>query len=220
MAINLFEYEKELVNFLRNQDIISVSDRGVTTTTETFSGNASDVDFDLANTNVKNVRLIQITAVTQSYGTDYSIDFDGSNPGRITFTSPPASGTNNISIQYDYGSTDRIYPDFPRADLKLSSYPRVAVNIISVTSSPMGLGGDSDNSALLVSTVVFDAGMKSVLEKVTTIRNSIRSNKDAFYNFDYITPNAIDALIKSTDRNDEIVQQNADFNILNVVEVN
>ena len=84
----------------------------------------------------------------------------------------------------------------------------------------MGLGGDSDNSALLVSTVVFDAGMKSVLEKVNTIRNSIRSNKDSFYNFDYITPNAIDALIISTDRNDEIVQQNADFNILNVVEVN
>ena len=219
MAINLFEYEKELVNFLRNQDIISTSDRGVTTTTETFSGNASDVDFDLSNTNVKNVRLIQISAVTQAYGTDYSIDFDGSNPGRITFTTAPATGTNNISIQYDYGSSDRIYPDFPRADLKLSSYPRVAVNIISVASSTMGIGGESDNSSLLVSTVVFDAGMKSVLEKVNSIRNSIRSNKSSFYNFDYITPNSITVLIKSQDRNDEIVQQNADFDILNVVEV-
>ena len=160
MAINLFEYEKELVNFIRNQDIISVSDRGVTTTTETFSGNASDTSFDLSNSNVKNVRLIQISAATKDYGTDYTIDFDGSNPGRITFTTAPASGSNNISIQYDYGNSDRIYPDFPRNDLKLSSYPRIAINIISVTSSPMGLGGDSDNSALLVSTVVYDAGMK------------------------------------------------------------
>jgi len=219
MAIlDLFEIKKELVNFFRNQDIISTAARGVTTTTETFSGNASDVDFDLSNTNVKNVRLIQISAVTQSYGTDYSIDFDGSNPGRITFVSPPASGTNNISIQYDYGSTDRIYPDYPRADLKLSSYPRVAVDIQAISSENFGIGGTDSLSQLLIDLIVFDIAIQELDDKISNVRDVIMSNQKAFYNFKFIHPINAGPLIKSVDRDDEIIQRSTQFQIMNALE--
>lgn len=217
-TVDLFELKKELINFFRNQDIISTTTRGVTTTTETFSGNASDTEFDLANSNVKNVRLIQISSVTQSYGTDYTIDFDGSNPGRITFSTAPPTGSNNISIQYDYGNSDRIYPDFPRADLKIGSYPRIALEIQSMSSENFGIGGTNSVSNLLIEIVSFDVTIQDLEDKVSSIRDAIINNQKSFYNFNFIHPINSGPLLKSVDRNDEILQRNTQFQILNEIE--
>jgi len=68
------------------------------TTTESFSGNAVDtvftLEFSATSLNVK------ISGVEQEPdGVDYEVD---SLQKEITFTSPPASGTNNIVVEYNY----------------------------------------------------------------------------------------------------------------------
>jgi virulence-associated protein VapD len=218
MAINTYDIKQELINFVRNQDIISISERGVTTATETFNGDNTTVNFDLSNTNLKNVREVIVDTVTLSYGTDYSVDFDGSNPGRITFTTAPSTGTNNISVEYDYGNSDRIYPDYPRPDLTLSSYPRIALEISQINSNDFGIGGTDTISNLNIECVIFDVNVKPLEDKTTDLRNAFRTNQKNFYNFQFIHPTLVGPVIKPTDRSDEILNKNLTFQILNEVE--
>lgn len=216
--INTFAIKQELINFVRNQDIISTSERGVTTATETFNGDNTTVDFDLSNTNLKNVREVIVDSVTLNYGSDYSVDFDGSNPGRITFTTAPSSGTNNISVEYDYGNTDRIFPDYPRPDLTLSSYPRIAVDIAAIDTDNFGIGGTDAISDLNVECIVFDVNIQPLENKTSGLRNAFRSNAKNFYNFQFIYPTNVGPTIKPADRSDEILNKNLTFTILNEVE--
>ena len=218
MAIDIYEVKKELTNYLRNQDLISLSARGVTTTTEQFSGNGTTTDFDLSNTNLKNVRDVQISSVSQSYGTDYTIDFQGSNPGRISFTTAPPTGTNNIDIEYDYGNSDRVFSDYPRPDLTISSYPRVGFDIMTMSTAPMGIGGSEDMTNMTIEIVVYGINIENVEDIGTLIRNSFRTDKKNFYNFKFVQPRTVGPLIVSPNRNDEVLQRNHTYEIMNIFE--
>jgi len=215
MTIDIFEIKKEIVNFLRNQDIFTVSDRGVTTTTQEFNGDNAETEFDLTNTNVKNVRSVTIGGVTQTYGTDYTIDFEGSNPGRITFTTAPAAGTNNVDIEYDYGAGDKIYSDYPRPDLSISSFPRIGFDIMSSVTASAGVGGSEDISNILVEVVIYDPDLKNIEDYGQAVRDAFRSNKKEFYNFKFIAPRSISPLIVSPNKKNEVMQRNYTYEITN-----
>ena len=104
-ATSNLDMKKEFLVFLRNQDILSTSTRGVTTSTELHSGDNSTVTFNFTNQGVKNVRSVTVGGVGQTNYVDYDIDYF---TGTITFTTAPISGTDNISISLDYGS-DKIF---------------------------------------------------------------------------------------------------------------
>jgi hypothetical protein len=61
---------------------------------EQFSGDASVTVFDLAN------EAVPETAIAYVAGTRTSVTVSGTMNDQITFGSPPASGTNNISVDY------------------------------------------------------------------------------------------------------------------------
>ena len=213
MAIDNYEYKKEICNFLRNSDIFTISQRGVTTVTQEFNGDNSTVDFDLTNTNVKNVRSVTINSVAQSYGTDYTVDFQGSNPGRVTFTVAPGSGTNNVDIQYDYGDTDKIYPDFPRKDLTLSSYPRIGFDILVANTEDGGIGGTDFRSSMIIELIVYEEKVQELDDYATAVRNAFLAAPKGFFNFAYIRPKTMGPLIPSENRNNEILKRNYTYEI-------
>ena len=218
-TIDEYEIEKELINFLRNEDIISIANRDVVTTTQNETAVGGETYIDLTNTNVKNVRLFTINSSTQSYGTDYSIDFDGDNPGRISITS--ALSLNDVTaIQYDYGATDSIYPDFPRVDLNYGSYPRVSCIITSASSRDIAVGGQAQLSDIMVSITVFGENKKNIYSMSKDIRDSIQNASKSFYNFEYIHPLNSGRLMHEPNRNDKIDQKTDDYKIPNVLEVN
>ena len=213
--IDIFEIKKEIVNFLRNQDIFTTSDRGVTTATEEFNGDDSTTEFTVSNTNIKNVRSVTVGGVSQSYGTDYTIDFEGSSPGTITFTTAPVAGTNNVDIQYDYGSADKIYSDYPRPDLSISSYPRIGFDIMSSVTASAGVGGSEDMSNILIEVVIYDPNLKNIENYGKAVRDAFRSNKKSFYNFKFIAPRSISPLVVSPNKKNEVMQRNYTYEITN-----
>ena len=214
--INLNQIKQELVVFLRNSDIISTSDRGVTTSTNESigTGDTVEVDFALAEATAKNVRGVTVNSVAQTFGTDYTVDY---STYTVTFSSAPGSGVV-ITATYDYGSGDSIYPDFPRTDLGITSYPRMAVAVTSVATSEMGIGGAANINDILLSVYVYANGMAAVDDYIKDARSAFLQAKKDFYYLKFVTPVTQSPLINEPARGDKIYTRSLDIRALFNVE--
>ena len=213
--LNLAEAKEELVIFLRNNDVLSTTVRGVTTDTDdTFSGDDAETNFIISRTNVKNIRSLSIGADAQSLGTHYTVDYNYDNSGtvacRITFLTAPATGTDNITLSYDYG-TDKIYPDYPRDDLKITNYPRVAVDILGGDSAETVLGAGMLTTNLSFSIIVFDDSEKNIDTIIGLIRTAFLNNKKNFFYLRFITIIGLGPTIPSPSRGDKISSRTVDL---------
>ena len=204
--VNLQNIKTELVNFIRNQDVLTTVQRGVTTYQDTGTFDA-DSAHTLGNspTIVKNVRSVVVAAVTLTYGADYTVNFD---TGVISFT---VAQSGAYTIDYDSGSTDKIYPDFPRDDLTINSYPRIAVDIVGVNTDAFGIGGTEFISNITFTVVVYGDNADLVDTYIQTIRDALISNTKSFNYISFIKPVLTGPLINSPDRSDEIMHRNSDY---------
>jgi len=196
----------EFVNFLRNQDILSVGTRNVTTVTDNQTASATGSEtFTLANTGVKNVRSVEVQSAAIVFGTDYTIDLDNN---QITINSVTIADT--VDIQYDHGTTDRIFPDFPDAHIKLKDFPRIGFDIISAVTSETELGAGSTDTEYILSTNVYDADQDNVENIISSLRAKILDNKKNFYYIPFITPTNLGSIIVSPFGQKKIMQRNQD----------
>lgn len=202
----------ELVFFLRNSDIISTTTRGVTTTNETGTF-SSDLTHLIDNSQIKNIRSIEVNSVILSFGADYTYDTDfddaGTKKTKISFT---VAQSGAYEIIYDTGS-DKIFADYPKNNLNLSSYPRVAVDIISTTSEPVGFGGGSVATItdILFTCVAYNNKTKEVRKLIDKIKVAIMNNQTEFFYFKVTLPQAIGRIAPSDNTKNEIFQVNFDF---------
>lgn len=146
-ALDLSQLRNELTHVLRNADVLSTTVRGVTSVTdETFNPSNGHTQITLANTPVRNVRSIEVDAVEKEIYTDWTINW---TTGVVTFTDAFA-GTETVTVDYDYGGSEKIYADYPRDDLNISSYPRIGFAQTSGTSTAFDLGAQSDISDFVI----------------------------------------------------------------------
>jgi len=206
--VNILDIKKELVVFLRNSDIISIGNRGVTTSQDTgdFVG-ANSHTLAINPTLVKNVRDVTVATTLLSFGTDYTVNYI---TGVISFTS---AQTGAYIINYDQGTTDSIFPDYPQPHLKLSSFPRIAVDIISGVTTEFELGAGANWTEYGVTIVAYDKDQNDIEELVASIRSNFQDNKKTFYNITFITPTAMGPLMVSPFGVNKIFQRNQDFKI-------
>ncbi len=206
MTLNIQNIKQEQIVFLRNQNIFTTTQRGVTTAnaTGTLSGTST---ITISRTNVKNIRSITVAAVTKNFGTDYTVNYNHASGCVITFG---AAQTGDYVISHDYG-TDSIYPDFPRDDLTINSYPRIAMDIISISTDAFGIGGSQFISNINFTVVVYADGTEEIDGYVQAIKDAIRGNAKLFYYVNFVKPTITGPLISSPDRSDEIMQRNTDF---------
>lgn|SRR4030067_1347087 len=229
--INWLRVKEELTVFLRNQDILSIITRGVTTATDNFSGDASTLTFTLSQKPVKNVRTVLVSAVSKINYIDYTIDYKDADPSAfptITFTSAPGVGVANINVTYDYGP-DKIFPDFPRVDLTLDSYPRISVTLTSGKTIPAGLGGMSHFSDVIMSIYVWVpvkkdsvsgiGGENSLLTILASVRQAIETNAKTFFYFKYIHPVGTSPIIVPSERTNYVLQQSEDYELFKIFEI-
>lgn len=202
---NLFDIKQELVVFLRNQDIITASDRGITTEqdTGTFSG---DTTYTVATnpTLLKNIRNIEVGGNDLTFGVDYTVNY---NVGEIAFT---VAQTGAYVIDYDQGATDRIFPDYPQAYLTLTNFPRIAVDIVAGTTNEQALGGTTTLNEFQLSIVAYDKSQTEVEEMISRIREAINDNKKNFYYVPFYTLTGMGPMIISPFGENKIVQRNQD----------
>lgn len=202
--MNIKLIKQEQVNFLRNQDIFSISTRGVTTKTDTGTfSSASTFTLSTSPTICKNVRSVT-RGTLLTYGEDYTVNF---LTGVITFTT---AQTGSYTIIYDYG-TDKIYPDFPRDDLTISSFPRIAIDVLSAPIDAFGIGGGTFISNVALTIVVYDKNSDSLDSYINTIKELYVTNSKSFYYLKFIKPTLIGPTINSPDKKDEIMQKNIDI---------
>ena len=199
----------ELVHFIRNKDIFSTTVRSVTTATNTgtFTGATTHT---IAVTNIKNIRSIVVGSTTLKFGTDYTYDLDfleTTIKTKITFTN---AQTGAYVITYDYG-TDKIFPDFPKTELTISNFPRIAVDVVSINTTPAGLGNQNKNE-IIFTVVIYSANIDALRDYSTNLRKEIIDNQLTFYYLgEYIRPLLVGPIIVSENKKDKIFQQNLDF---------
>ena len=203
--INIKNIKTELINFLRNQDIFSTTTRGVTTSTDTGTfDEESNYTLETNPTKVKNVRSITVASTLLNYGSGYTINFE---TGVITFTS---AQTGAYIIVYDQGTTDKIYPDYPRDDLTINSFPRINIDLLSIGSEVLGLGNENV-SGILFTIIVYAAKQTDIIIYIDSIRKAFIDSHKSFYYLTKIKPSAVGPLIPSENEKSQIMQQNIDF---------
>lgn len=210
-SISRFDIKEELAQFIRNQDILSITVRGVTTTTEngTF---ASDSTHLIADTQIKNIRSIT-RGTLLVLGTDYTYDTDfddsGTKKTKITFT---VAQTGSYTIIYDTGP-DKIFPDFPKDSLSVSSYPRIAVDLINLPSEDLGFGNQqvASSTDIFFTIVVYADKTKTVDQTLDLVRAAFLTNQNNFFNLSIITPTDSGPMINDNDTKNEILHANMDY---------
>ena len=204
---------QELVVGLRNADILTITQRNVTTLTESGRLLASDTII-LANVGVKNVRSLSLDGVPQTNILEFTVDYDVNNTCVITL---PAPIDANYIVVYDYG-TDKIFPGYPRSDLTISSYPRIAIEFIDIISETGGFGNVNLNRYDFT-VVVYDINKQTLKGYVSNIRELVVQSQNSAYYSKMMKPTLIGPVITgSSDRfKDRIFSQNIDFkSILNL----
>lgn len=186
----------EIGNVLKNSNIFTVAVRGVTTATDNFTATAGQTQFTLTHAGVRNIRSVTVQSVSKNIIQDYNVDW---STGIVTLVAS-ATLSDAVAIQYDYGTSDKIFPDFPRDDLTLTSYPRVGFGIISGTVVPYGLGGKTHMTEFMIDVICIVpankdstiasgfGGFYDLMSLTKNIRDAIRTNCKSFYTFPYITP--------------------------------
>lgn len=113
-TINYNNILLELLNELRSADILSLTERGLATKTDSFTAAGGAQTFTLTETSCKNVRWVKQAGVSLSYGTDYAFNYSASKNISAVVVSKSLTLGAKITISYDYGTGDKIYPDFAR----------------------------------------------------------------------------------------------------------
>jgi len=213
-----YKLKEELIIFFRKKLNDPLS-RG-TIKTNTQSGTGSKVKFELPDDDVKFIDCIYVNGTLQTNYADYYVNYNDSmqlsNPV-VYFLSPPASGAI-VEIKYSYG-TSWIYPDTPRTDLSINSYPRVNVNFISMRTMEDGLGSLGNITDILGSVAVWSSKQNELASIVKDARTLIMQNKKDFHYFKIIIPQSTGPVLTPPNREDKVLQQNQDFEIKTILEI-
>lgn len=220
-TMNIQNVRDELCQFLRYSDVLSTSVRGVTRTTGTYTvGVGGEATHTFTGyTPVRDFKVLTVDGSSKYYLRDYTIVW---NTGVLTWNTALTAG-QVVVYQVDWGSGDKIFPDLPRDDLTLTSFPRIGIQLVSVSTDPIGLGGATHISDLLFSIMSYVpvnkdtaiagglGGLTDLEEIQRLMRAAIRANAKSFYSFNWITPVSVGPLIKGT--NSKVMSQSQDFEI-------
>lgn len=201
-AYDLNQIELAIINELR-YNITDPLTRG-STASESFSGNNLTTSFGLSNNS--NSIYLTVGGTEQKYGTDYTINTTGNT---ITFTSAPTTGTNNITAEYKHGPT-WIYPDFNKAGMTLSDFPRISCSIISSNTLPLAIGGEKFRTSLILSITVAGKTRQQINNLIQQIRNRLLTKTKNFGLFVNIEPSA-ESAIQNSNLHNRILQRTIDF---------
>ena len=206
--IDYWKIKQELTVLVRNGDIFTITQRGVTTQqdTGTFSTTSTHT-LATTPTTVKNVRNIEVGSADLTLWTDYSVNYD---TGVITFV---AAQTGAYVIDYDTGSTDKIFPDFPKTELKISSFPRISLDILDVSTEIGGFGNVNKNN-IDFTVIVYATSIEDINNYLTAIRSLFINNRaDLRQQLGIIRPIRTGPILTSPNihKGTKVFQQNIDF---------
>ncbi len=210
---NFEDLEEELSTFFRNKDIISTTDRGATTLTDTLTSTGATT-FTLSDTDgVRNIRYVTVEGSTQTMYRDLTPSYV---EGTITFT---ASTTGDeVVVNYDTAPSDKVYGDLPREDIDRLNYPRLMIKVLSGPTEEFALGGEANITDYFITTQMWSTSIIGLRKGVTSIRNNVLNNKKSFYHSPFVTVLNMGAMKEDFSRGDKIYTRAVDLTARFVVE--
>lgn len=201
----------ELLNELRNGDILSISERGVATATDNFTAAGGAEVFTLTKSGVKNVRSVVHEGTTLTYGTDYLFNYTLGNISSVS-VSKVLTLDDEVDINFDYGTTDGVYIDWSRPDLTLSSYPRLSFNYVTLDTEVIAVGGVQAFSPRIQFRIM-DFGVENTQSKMTVMRALLKDKQQGLYysNILRIVGGTPCDLVKDEGKGNKIYQMNIDI---------
>lgn len=210
---SLDKIKEEIVVFLRNGDILTIAQRGVTTISNNFTAIAAQTVFTLSNNVVRNIRAVTIDGTSKSAYSDYNPAYN-SISSTITFSSACSVG-QVVSVGFDYssGTAEKIWPDYPQILYYPVDCPRIGFDIISHRTTPIGIGTTNWLSDALVSIKAYDMGnYKAIDQYLSTIRQKIKDNAKGFYHFQFAYASNIGPiLLHDTALNKKVFERSLDL---------
>lgn len=219
-TINIQNIRDELCQFFRANDVLSTSVRGITRTSSSYTVGVSGESTHTftGNIPVRDFNTLTVDGTAKYWLRDYTINW---TTGVLTWNTPLVNG-QVVVYKVDWGSGDKIYPDLPRDDITLTSFPRIGITMTSISTTPFGIGGTTHISDMLFTihilvpankdtSIVNYGGLADLEETMRLIRDVIRTNAKNFYTFSWITPIGVGPLLRGT--NNKILEQSADFMI-------
>lgn len=197
--IDLDALKTEIRTFMRNQNFLTTTVRGVTTTTDNYTAGIGQTTFTLTNLTLKNVRAVTLNATPLTFGTQYSVNYT-----TAIVTIPSAVSGDSISIQYDYGETDKIYSDFPQPYLTRSDFPRIGFDYTASAITEFDLGANTNKIEWTMDVGIYTTSILQLDALTQTIRSAFLNNKKNWYNTDFITCSGFTAKRVSTFGKDKI----------------
>jgi len=190
-TVNLQKVKNELVVFLRNSDIFTTTQRGVTTQTDTFTATAGQTIFTLTKNVARNIRSVTVQSVSKSAYVDYTPSYSATST-TVTLNTG-ATLSDSVVIVYDYsaGTLEKIWDDYPEIKFLVNDAPRIGFDFLGFRSKVMGIGNSNWLNDAVITIKVYDKNLKNIDGYLTTIRSVIKSSQVSFYHFQLVYPTSI-----------------------------
>lgn len=207
--VNKVKIKEEILNFLRNSDVLTISERDVTTENENFTSTAGQTDFTITTTNlIRNIRSVTVNGITKTAYVDYDINIIDTKTSTktISFYSGLNDG-DSVIINYDKGGTsgDRIYSDMPEIKLVKSSYPRINFEIEEMTTEPINANHSKYNKQIVITFRVV-AERWQVESLSNTVYETIFDNRNNWQNNNLMRPSGESRLTPLESKKDVYVK--------------
>jgi len=198
---DIVKLRQEILVFLRNSDILSTTQRGVTTKTDTFTATAGQTVFTLTSYTVRNIRSVTVASVTKNAYFDFTPAYNQGSASTVTLHSGATVG-DSVAIQYDYSSglIEKIFPDYPiSTPLFPTDLPRIGFDFEASRTTPIGIGSPNWLTDYLVRIKMFEYGnYKNIDATLTVLRTKIKAAQKSFYHFQLATVSSMGPVISHT----------------------
>ena len=211
---DLKKFQEELVVFFRNSDVLTTTERGVTTAVNTLTSTGATTFTLSSSSGVRNIRYVTMAASTQTMYGDLTPSYVN---GTIEFSAAPSSGTE-VVVCYDTGSADKIYGDMPREDIDRLNYPRLMVKLATGVTKEFALGGEANITDYLILCQLWSTTIDRLNTAATNLRSSVLDNKKNFYYAPFITVQNMSPMREDYSRGDKIYTRPIELNARFVVE--
>jgi hypothetical protein len=186
MTLNYNNMKYEVLNMVRNSNVFTISERGMTTAIDTFTAAGGAEEFALTNNVVHNVRYVNVNDIALTFGSDYVLVYSYNSEGfRSAITGVSITKVLDINdvvtVQYDYSSSaDKIYPDWPQGSLTINSFPRLGFSFLTGKPSVVAVDG-VEQTDFRISFTIKGFSIEKVNDNLATLRQLIKTNQQGLY---------------------------------------
>jgi hypothetical protein len=189
-TINIWNIEKEIVNFLRNSGVFTPAERGVTEIEDEFTATAGQTEFTLTKSTPRNIITVYKDLELLKFGYDYDFTFESGNH-KVTL-STGAGVDDVIKVKYHYGDSDLdndlIVNALSRTDIQYGrsdSFPRVTYSLQNNNTQIVAFENVS-RTAFTIRIDIYGRTVPKTYEYINTLRQYIFDNERSFYTLRYL----------------------------------